>query len=271
MWTHIEGGGYRRESFYQAENGSHLDDYGKNQKRYDAFSNEWDCCYEFGESSPEEMEDDSDDEYPMMPASAAAAEQSLGPGLDLNNDDYPMTPPSAEAGPDEHSDTVQKRPFSVVGPAEMPFDWEEFETSQLLYEFYGFVCPIPLPSHLPPIDTKRRTLISTIVGLRRNNIDFFESPIANFALEFLECLNASQSPKNTHWDIASGNRMSIEGSEMFRRMCVIKHLGKELYVFDFKERATVPWMVGVPNIVDAFYVCRLDHTGGSRLSDVEVA
>ena len=44
LWTLSENGEYRWESFYQAENGMHLDSYGKNQKIYDAFSNEWDCC-----------------------------------------------------------------------------------------------------------------------------------------------------------------------------------------------------------------------------------
>ena len=66
----MESGEYRRESFYQAENGMHLDSYGKNQKIYDAFSNEWDCCYEFGELSKADRiadDDDDDDEYMMPP------------------------------------------------------------------------------------------------------------------------------------------------------------------------------------------------------------
>ena len=66
LWRREENGGYRWESFYQAENGMHLDAYGKNQKIYDAFSNEWDCCEEF---SPDEFldDDDIDDDFPMMP------------------------------------------------------------------------------------------------------------------------------------------------------------------------------------------------------------
>ncbi|KAF8802351.1 hypothetical protein BYT27DRAFT_7059341, partial [Phlegmacium glaucopus] len=60
LWKRIEGGGYRRESFYQAENGMHLDAYNKCQKIYDAFSNEWDCCSEFGEPSQGDFADDDD-------------------------------------------------------------------------------------------------------------------------------------------------------------------------------------------------------------------
>ncbi|KAF8810949.1 hypothetical protein BYT27DRAFT_7054890, partial [Phlegmacium glaucopus] len=42
------------------------------------------------------------------------------------------------------------------------------------------------------------------------------------------------------------------------------------YVFDFKEAATVPWKVALPNVIDAFYVCQLDHTGGLQLTDFKV-
>src|SRR5271155_728999 len=57
-------------------------------------------------------------------------------------------------------------------------------------------------------------------------------------------------------------------------MHVIKHLGNKpgkWYAFDFKEAATVPWMVAVPNVMDAFYVCRLHRIGGLQLTDFEVA
>src|ERR1700678_4061036 len=139
----------------------------------------------------------------------------------------------------------EARPFTVVGPADMPFDWEEFETSKLMYDIYGFVAPLPLPTRPSSIDKKGRTLLSRAVGLRRNDSEFFESPVASFALEFLELLDTSKTPKNSTWDISSANRMSIMGSELFRRMRVIEHMEGKWYAFDFKEAATVPWMVAV--------------------------
>jgi len=113
----------------------HLDSYGKNQKIYDAFSNEWDCCEEFGESSQGEYldGDDSDDDYPMMPPPSAAAGEPDTPLSD------PLTPADAQPAP-----AVEDRSFHIVPPAEIPLDWEDFETSQLLYEMYGFVAPLPL-------------------------------------------------------------------------------------------------------------------------------
>ena len=253
----------------------HLDAYGKNQKIYDAFSNEWDCCEEFGAFSPDEFLDDDgiDDDFPMMPPPgplSLVGDQAMGSETPLAN---PPVPASAQPLP-----AVEDRSFSIVRSAEMNFDWEELETSQLLYEMYGFVHPLPLPTQPSSLSQKDHSLLSVIVGLQRNDTDFFKSPVASFALEFLELLGASKTPKNATWDIANGNRMSISGSGLFRRMRVIEHTGNlggkdKWFVFDFKDAATVPWMVAVPNVIDALFVCRLDRprARGSPLTDFEVA
>jgi len=263
LWRREENGEYRRESYYQAENGMHLDTYGKNQKIYDAFSNEWDCCEEFGALSSDEFLDDDgiDEDFPMMP-----------PGPDTPLAD-PLASGSAQPAP-----TAEERSFTIVRSSEMNFEWEALETSQLLYEIYGFVPPLPLPTQPSSLSDRERILLSTIVGLRRDDSEFFKSPVASLALEFLELLGTSKTPKNAFWDIANGNRMSISGSELFRRMRVIERTdnpGQEdkWFVFDFKEAATVPWMVAIPNVIDAFFVCRLDcpRLRGSPLTDFEVA
>jgi hypothetical protein len=270
LWRREENGEYRRESFYQAENGMHLDSYGKNQKIYDAFSNEWDCCEEF---SPDEFPDDDgiDDDFPVMPPPSSAVEdQAMGSDTPFAN---PRVPASAQPPP-----AVEDRSFTIVRPAEMNFNWEDLETSQLLYEIYGFVHPLPLPTQPSSLSDKDHSLLSAIVGLQRKDSDFFKSPVASFTLEFLELLGASKTPKNATWDIANGNRMSISGSGLFRRMRVIERTGNpgcedKWFVFDFKEAATVPWMVAVPNVIDALFVCRLDRprARGSPLTDFEVA
>ena len=168
---------------------------------------------------------------------------------------------------------VEDRSFSIVRSAEMNFDWEarELETSQLLYEMYGFVHPLPLPTQPSSLSHKDCSLLSVIVGLQRNDTDFFKSPIASFALEFLELLGASKTPKNATWDIANGNRMSISGSGLFRRMRVIERTGNlggedKWFVFDFKEAATVPWMVAVPNAIDAFFCLSAGSPSRKRIT-----
>ena len=206
----------------------------------------------------------------MMPLPSSAGDQALGSYTPLAD---PSVPASAQPPP-----AVEERSFSIIRSAEMNFDWEDFETSQLLYEFYGFVQPLPLPTRPSSLSDRDRSLLSTIVGLHRNDLDFFKSPVASFALEFLQLLGASKTPKNTSWDIADGNRISISGSALFRRMRVIEHTsnpGQEdkWFVFDFEEAATVPWMVAVPNVIDALFVCRLNRprARGSPVTDFEIA
>ena len=256
MWKRTESGQYRWESFYQAENETFLSNYGKNQKVYDSFSNEWDCCSEFGEMAEDDVDDaDIDEDFEDFSA-------TFPPSDALVTD--PLMPAVSQPA-------VVDRSFSVACPTKISFNWQDFETSKLLYEFYGFVTPLPLPTWPSSISQGERGLILTIVRLKRNDSKFFASPLASFAYEFLQSLNSSNTIQNSSWDLGSGNRMSISDSELFRRMHVVGNGEEKWYIFDFKEVATVPWMVALPNVVDALYVCCLDYTGAAQITDFEVA
>jgi hypothetical protein len=105
-------------------------------------------------------------------------------------------------------------------------------------------------------------------------LEFFQSPLVLLALQFLQLLSTSKTPKNSAWDIADGNWVLISGSKLFRPMRVIEgtgDLGERWYIFDFEKEAMVPWMVAVPNVIDAFFVCQLDYAGGSNITDFEIA
>ena len=261
LWSRNEGGGYTRESFFQSENGAHLDSFGENQKVYDAFSNEWDCCEEFGEFTDHDVavagdNDGSDDEYPSMPLPISVTDAAMDPAEPLHND--------------------EERRFDVDPPTVIDFDWEDLETSALLYQFLGFVAPLPIPNRPSTIDEEDRSFFSTVVGLQRIDSPFFESPVASFALEFLQHLDNLRTPPNASWDIGTGNRLWIAESNMFWRMRVIerfddKNRSEKWYVFDFKDRASVPWMIALRHVVNALYVCRLDRPGQKPLLDFEVA
>ena len=88
-------------------------------------------------------------------------------------------------------------------------------------------------------------------------IPIFLNPLLRLSLLNSWSSSVPQRPqKNVTWDIANGNRMSISGSGLFHRMRVIERTGNlggedKWFVFDFKEAATVPWMVAVPNVIDA--------------------
>src|SRR5277367_2705390 len=85
----------------------------KKQKIYDPFSNEWDCCYEFGELSSDETamddDDDYDDEYPLMPPlSAAVADQASSFNAPLTDPLVPTVEPTP-ASASQHTPTVEAR------------------------------------------------------------------------------------------------------------------------------------------------------------------
>ena len=317
IWSRIEGGGYCRQSFYQVANGEHLDSYGKNQKKYDSFANEWDCFEEFGERSPDDMDDDDDDymddgigdmdhdddddsirgTYPSVARHPAATDRDALGESSQHPDD--LTDAETFLEPEDRS---YKPDAPVDGPE---FDWEEMETAQILYEFLGFVAPLPLPKRQSTLKETDRTLVTKIVGLTRRDVAYFESPVADFGAIFLNSIKINGTPLNSSWDIATGNRLSFVGSKMFQRMSVIKHeveptankgKGKQRdddddldhdnddkdkdkdkakierwHIFDFKESATVPWKIAVRNVVDALYICRLDRPGARPYLDFEVA
>ena len=196
MWKRTESGEYHWESFYQAENETFLSNYGKNQKVYNSFSNKWDCCSEFEEIAEDDVDNaDIDEDFKDF-------------SVKFSPLDAPVTDPLMPA-------IVVDRSFSVAHPTKISFDWQDFETSKLLYEFYGFVTPLPLPTWSSSISQGECGLISTIVGLKRNDSEFFASPLASFAYEFLQSLSSSNTIQNSSWDLASGNQMSIADLELF--------------------------------------------------------
>ena len=261
LWSRAEGGGYIRQSFFQSENGMHLDSYGKNQKIYDAFSNEWDCCYEFGQFMDDDIvgsDNDGDDEYPSMPPAPSATDAEI--------DSAVIVPPA----------DVEERQFQIDVPSDVDFDWKDINPSDILYQFLGFIAPLPLPDIPSALNAVDKEFILSVVGLERDNTGFLESPLASFALAFLEKLKARSPPLNASWDIADGNRMSLVASPMFSRMRVLQHFDdnnrpRNWFLFDFMDQATMPWRIAVSNVIDALFICRLDIPGRGPLVDFEVA
>ena len=61
VWRQDRGSGYTCESIFQSENEDKLDFCRRNQKVYEAFSNCWDLCKDFGAVEPDEFDPNDDD------------------------------------------------------------------------------------------------------------------------------------------------------------------------------------------------------------------
>lgn len=285
VWRRDGDGGYTRESIFQAENETELDFYGRNQKVYDAFSNCWDLCDDFGPVEPDEFDpNDIDDFLPDDPPSIASFSHS------------PSTlSPSHPSLEHLHSQlTHASSPPRLLCPEALPipriatsgYSYEEYETSQILYDYLGFVHPLPLPlTSRSSLDEKSRGLIVAISGLSRDDAAFYDAPVALFAAEFLNALNTSKSPKNQSWDLARSNRLALTTAKRLNHIHFINDVDREeiernkpanskkkgcqfkLYLFDFKQAATAPWIIAVPDPTTALLLCRQD----ASLTDYDLA
>jgi hypothetical protein len=70
--------------------------------------------------------------------------------------------------------------------------------------------PLPLLLTLSsPLDSTTKKLIVAMSELHRDDAEFFDSPVAPFATKFLSALNTHKTPKNSSWDLASRNCLSV--------------------------------------------------------------
>ena len=145
---------------------------------------------------------------------------------------------------------------------------QPYETATILREVYGFVLTpsSSTSSKLGEIaaddfSSKKRMQVS--VGIDRDESEFFASPLAQPALDFLNLFKESESAPAMS-DLSQRNPMCLEKSPMFRYL--VRPI-KGLYIFDFGERATRPWLLAVEKAAVALYIARMDPA----LTDYEIA
>jgi hypothetical protein len=143
---------------------------------------------------------------------------------------------------------------------------DTYNTTSLLHSVYGFIYPNPISPQpaAGTIDGPMRKRLQVSVGLDEDEQEFLQSPLAHPALEFLDCLaNVQLSPSPESSDLAEGSLRPLRQADRLRRLRVVGNV----YVFDFKCDATLPWMIGVASAAIALYIVRLDP----RLNDYEIS
>ena len=140
---------------------------------------------------------------------------------------------------------------------------ETFNTTSILHSVFGFIYPNSASSQpaAASIDGPTKKKLQVSVGLDENEVEFLQSPLAHPALEFLNRLaDAKCLPSAESSDLVGGSLRNVE------RLRQLRAVGN-LYVFDFKTDATLPWMIGVATAAIALYIVRLD----SRFNDYEIS
>ena len=148
------------------------------------------------------------------------------------------------------------------------FKAQAYEMATILREVYSFAFTPSLstPNKLGVIaaddfSSKKRMQVS--VGIDRDESEFFASPLAQLALEFLNLFKESEVAP-TMFDLSHQNPMGLEKSPMLRYL--VRPI-KGLYIFDFSERAMRPWLLAVEKAAVALYIMRMNPA----LTDYEIA
>jgi len=300
VWSRGSDGKFERQLVYQRENEETLSHYRTNQKVYNSFWNEWDCCYTFMEPTATEMEEvdwfdsDSDDldlpEAPIVPfktmpaqttsgnpsSNSSTAPPSLPTVTDLDLPEAPIVPMpaphSASHPPPTTPPSLPTKPplmrwaphFQAPDRAHT-YDVETYPATEILHHFYGFVPPIPVPRRHPrpaTLTEKDFCLFAAIVNEDGLNEGFRDSTIMQYCHNFVKGLERNGTPPNELFDLAIGNPKCIRG---VNRLRFLRKRGSN-YISLVLPAPNVPWDLTITNAIDALFLCRL----GASMTELEL-
>jgi len=256
-WLKNSRGVYERIAIAKDDRTDTLAEYGKNQKRYDSFFNEWDCIEEMGEMDAEELENMQWDDEPILYDSSS---------------EVPLSNPSAGSSlyePPPPTPAVQKSSRWLSTKEELPEGPQKpSEFASELYEHCGFVTPLQVSHPQPPGPGGREgNRLSRALGLTETDEEYWSSSKSSAARNFVQAIQHSgDMPDAEIWDLARGNRLSLG---MSKRLKYIRRIGP-LFVFDFGHHATCQWKLAVYKPSIALWLCRLDDRLDERELSLEL-
>ena len=257
MWRRGGEGKFERQLVYQRENEETLLRYRTNQKVYNSFWNEWDCCYTFVEPSAVDTEEvdwfDSDDENdvdlpeaPIVPFEAMPAQST---SENLSSSPSSSTPLTIEP--------LRWVPYFRGPDRAHTYDVQTWPATDILHHFYGFVLPIPVPKRHPrpaTLSEKDFRLFAAIVNEDGLDEGFRDSTIMQYCHDFVKGLERNGTPPNELFDLAIGNPKCIRGVDRIR---FLRKRGSNLISLVLPA-PNVSWDLTVTNSIDALFLCRLE-------------
>jgi hypothetical protein len=164
-----------------------LDYYGSQQKRYDAWENEWDCCELFGPLDPDQ-EVDYDD--------LCAGHDETDP-----NKNAACPPPPVEGFADVSEDNSDDIPSS--SPLQVR------AVAEILSIHYGFVPPLSLSASPTSIDEIQQNKFLRSIGHTHSDGSLFSSNLGSQAIRFVQTLVNRHRPSADSWDLDHTNRKAL--------------------------------------------------------------
>ncbi|KAG5649554.1 hypothetical protein H0H81_003107, partial [Sphagnurus paluster] len=152
VWDEIDGHRIRRPAGRQ-----HVDavweDYGDQQRRYDAFRDEWDLCSEFGEDDPYYSDDDHETPLLDFPLPRVGVDQN--DDIEMPTCLLPEEPLNLPLGPDRSVYDLQQA-HRQEDPEDAPDAYQFSDTAEdRAYYRFGFVNPVAQIA--PPVTSRQPT------------------------------------------------------------------------------------------------------------------
>ena len=275
-WEEDSTGHWSRVQVVRRMQQETLDDYGKQQKKYDEHTNEWDCCTEMGELDAEERQaadwDNLDDE-PIISSetpSTSSLPKTSGlpvhsPGV-LSNDRLTAAAVSPSVS-GVSSGAHHEMDCSAVQDNYTP---DEHSPADILRLYFGFISPPPsVRLHLDtPSEQQINNLASGIgisVTLEAYHA-FVATQVGKYAVHFFWSISQTPwvPPPNALFDLATGNPKNLRNCPRLKYLC---QLPGSVYMFNFKGEFTVDWKIAVHSVSEVLFILRLD----ANLNDYEIA
>ncbi|RXW14366.1 hypothetical protein EST38_g11484 [Candolleomyces aberdarensis] len=244
-----------------------LAEYGRHQKRYDPYFNEWDCCDEFGDRDPDSDSDDDFDSRTPTPEPSSA--NHAPPCADFDSP-LPANPPlpSAPAELDPPPDMFQAGEVSADSSSMKPI---EQEVEDVFGKYYGFCLPV-VGTAFPDLTVLDRSVewFHRLLGLSRDELTdnaYFSTMHYRTTQLFVDSLTGVKPAVPSLSDLDDSALSPVRFTPRFR--CIVRLDVSEgqrnpdcldnmryLYVFNF-QHPTVPWKLAVPSSIAALLICRL--------------
>ena len=227
-WLEDDCGVFQWTAVAKTERTDVLSNYGRNQKRYNPFFNEWDCIAELGVMDEDELTRMCWDDESILHEVQSSSSQ-LSPSNILAGQMEIYVPPPCKENKSFSRQLVMEDKL-LEGPQQAS------EAASNLFEHFGFVPPLQLSSKLPPAaGVAEGFKLSKVLGLTYVDEKYWESSGSSFASKFLRSLESNgQKPSAEFWDLGMGNHLSLGSSH---RLKYFRQFGT-LFVFDFGASAT---------------------------------
>ncbi|PPQ81520.1 hypothetical protein CVT26_010863 [Gymnopilus dilepis] len=264
IWQKGPDDTYVRTHVDKCRNASTLAEMGEKQKFYNPVFNEWDCGYDLGD--PDDYDDSPILGSQPLPHNAESADSGSSI-LDVPTSN--VTQQAISDSLPSSASTVLNMDPGVREHADS-YEIEKYPVTQTLYEYFGFVVPLPIPDKypLPPrklLDSDIK-FICRIVGVDQLDQVFVQSVLMQYCHRFFMDLGDQKAslPAADLFDLSPTNRLYVGATTRWR---FIRKTGSGWFVLSLpSSTAQAPWKLAVSHPIAALLLCRLDQS----LSDYEL-